>query len=498
MNERSGTSSDESTSSMASQQSEAIVVADTRNSSPPTEPSEANEPLNTTSGKPRRQRAMIRQNTKSAAPSAEPVSGAKRSSTKTIAVEPRRRQARHDPLPHSEPPAADLSDAKHYAMTNFAPRRRQRASAVSNTTLAPPSADNSGASPDTTATADTPRRRRARRIANTGSSMPSADTSGARSPVATNALAPRRREANVYADTTLCQPPDDLEQTCLRLAELQKVRRFCIISQSRSDRSMQAAIARSLGYDPEADETDRKAVFRRAGAIIKAVEAGESYDRLPLGDPRSETLWSFLPLIPISAQSRAVWDEQREAAEREMRRLAATLPVMAWVKEHAKGVGELGLARLVGEAPLIDAYQTHEKLWKRLGLAVIAGERQQRKTDKGEALIHGYSPRRRAESWSVCSDSMFRQQWRSGSDDDSIGTPNGPYGAVYAARKAYTLARIAETEALPFTDSSKWTRKRCDVDARRVMTKEFLRDLWRVWHGQEARHPARFEQPKAA
>jgi hypothetical protein len=331
---------------------------------------------------------------------------------------------------------------------------------------------------------------------------PSAElVSGAKHVATTKAGSPRRREADGNEDATTWPPPADLEQTCLRLAELQKVRTFCIVSQSRIDRSMQSAIARCLGYDSDAEETDRKAVFKRAGAIIKAVEAGEPYDRLPLGDPRSTILWSFLPLIPISAQSRIIWDEKRETAEQEMRRLAATLPVHAWVKENAKGVGELGLARIVGEAPLIGTYKTHEKLWKRLGLAVIAGERQQRKGDPTEALLHGYSPRRRAEAWSVCSDSMFRQQWRGGqsSDDaDTVGYPIGPYGAVYQARKAYTLSRIAETEELVFTDRRKWTRKRCDSDARRVMSKEFLRDLWRVWHDLEARHPQRFTQQAAA
>ncbi len=223
-----------------------------------------------------------------------------------------------------------------------------------------------------------------------------------------------------------------------------------------------------------------------------------------------DSLDSFLPLIPVSAQSRAVWDQVREKTETEMRKLARNLSVFAWVSQNAKGVGDLGLARIVAEATAlrrmddgssllrtIGAIETHEKLWKRMGVAVVGAERQQKKSDKIDALLHGYAPRRRAELWSVCSDTMFRQQWRGTSNDPDEqvaqhGMPVGPYGEVYRARKAVGLERVDSTESLPFSDKLKWTRKRADADARRVMSKEFLRDLWRVWNGMDARHPARF------
>lgn len=408
------------------------------------------------------------------------------------ATKRRGRQAIDHPLHHSEQPAANNSDAMGSVKTKGNKRRQQRAIQSLEPAPSALSADESGANVRPNTTLDTPQRR-----------TRSADKSQAMARVNTASRSPEQQVGD--------KPPADLEKVCLKLYELQKVRMFCIGSQSRIDRSMQSAIARDIGYNPGADESERKAVFKKAGAIIKAVEAGEPFDRLPVGDPRSEMLWSFLPLIPLSAQSRIIWDEKRDAVETEMRKLAATLPVFEWVKENAKGVGDLGLARIVGVAPAIGyinpetgtpIYSTHEKLWKRLGLAVIAGERQQKKTDKDEAFIHGYAPRRRAEVWSVCSDTMFRQQWRgkgkNPDDPDAPGYAIGPYGAVYGARKAYTLSRIAETEHLPFTDRRKWTKKRCEADARRVMTKEFLRDLWRVWHGLEPRHPARFNAAKAA
>jgi hypothetical protein len=336
-------------------------------------------------------------------------------------------------------------------------------------------------------TCGAPRRRGAKKV----SPPVDTSTSSAAMPCSnTSDHAPQRQGA--------ATSPADLTETCWELADLQKIRRFCIVSQSRSDRAMESAIAHCLGYDPNASEAERKALFKRAAEIIKAVEKGKDPKLPPPGDPRRRAIDSFLPMIPITAMSRAVWDKKRDEIETNMRKLAASLPVLAWVKQHAKGVGDLGLARIVGEAPLIGQYQTHEKLWKRLGVAVVAGERQQKKRDRDEAKLHGYAPRRRAECWSVCSDTMFRAQWRGADDDDpdAIGKPIGPYGAVYWRRKQETLARIEATGNLPFDDPKKWTKKRCDADARRVMAKEFLRDLWNVWHDRKARHPARFAQPK--
>jgi hypothetical protein len=313
----------------------------------------------------------------------------------------------------------------------------------------------------------------------------------------------RQRETKASMDTIMLAPPADLiTPTCLRLAELQRVRLFCIVSQSRCDRSMESALARCLGFDPNATEAERKAVFARAKAIRVAVENENEFDPLPPGDQRAESLAAFLPLVPISAQARSTWDVHREGAEAEMRRLVITLPVYAWAKEHARGVGEIGLARIVGSAPLIGVYVTPQKLWKRMGVAVIDGERQQKKSDADEALIHGYAPTRRAELWSVCSDTMFRHQWRKNEsvdeEADAPGRPIGAYGFVYQQRKLHTLSRIAETDALSFKDKAKWTRSRCDKDARRVMSKEFLRDLWSVWRGLDARWPARWSAAQEA
>jgi hypothetical protein len=56
----------------------------------------------------------------------------------------------------------------------------------------------------------------------------------------------------------------------------------------------------------------------------------------------------------------------------------------------------------------------------------------------------------------------------------------GPSGRLH------TLPRIAETEHLGKKDPAKWTKGRCHNDARRVMTKALLRDLWVSWREMEA------------
>lgn len=79
-----------------------------------------------------------------------------------------------------------------------------------------------------------------------------------------------------------------------------------------------------------------------------------------------------------------------------------------------------------------------------------------------------YSPRRRAEIWTIA-DSMFRHQW-TGADEDA-GTEahaTGPYGESYARRKAATADR-------------EWNGHRREADARRIMTKQFIEDLWKAW-----------------
>lgn len=65
----------------------------------------------------------------------------------------------------------------------------------------------------------------------------------------------------------------------------------------------------------------------------------------------------------------------------------------------------------------------------------------------------------------------FRHQW-AGADEETgeSGKPKGPYGEVYAKRRA----RTAETHP-------DWTKAHSHKDALRIMTKALIADLWSAW-----------------
>ncbi len=279
------------------------------------------------------------------------------------------------------------------------------------------------------------------------------------------------------------QPQPAIPALVTELVQLQRIRVFCIVSQSRCDRSIESLLASVMGFRIDGDEKDRKAVFARAKAFRLACEKGGGGG----GHGGSEThgqhaLSPFTPMVLASAASRAVWDKQRADAERDMERIAKLLPVWPFV-EGVRGLGAKGLAILTAEAGLpLGDYRSVSGLWKRLGLAVIDGERQRKKSGLEDAARHGYSPRRRSQVWAVCSDSLFRAQWRGADEESGLeARPIGPYGEVYAQRRAHTAPRIEATAHLPATDPGKWTKGRCHNDGRRVMTKALLRDLWAEW-----------------
>lgn len=310
-------------------------------------------------------------------------------------------------------------------------------------------------------------KRRRGAMLNTISSQPSPPAS---SPISREAGGdgPKRRDIHV---------PHAIAATVSQIVDLQRTRRFCIKAQSQCDRSIESFIASSLGYRIDAEAIDRKVMFKRAADLRRSVEKEGDQIR---NDTHHSHVAPFLRLMILqSAASRAGWDEHRTSAEKVMRQLVRELPIAAWAA-GIKGFGELGLAIIIGEAGIpIGDYRTVSGLWKRLGLAVIDGERQRKKSNVDEAARHGYSPKRRAEIWAVA-DSMFRHQW-AGAKEDMPAHAVGPYGEVYGRRKAHTLPRIEATQDLAFTDPAKWTPKRCDNDARRVMMKALLCDLWVEW-----------------
>jgi hypothetical protein len=290
---------------------------------------------------------------------------------------------------------------------------------------------------------------------------------------------------------------------CRELIDLQNQRRFCIKSQSRCDRSMEAYIARLVGDHGGLSKPERKAFHALAKrmrlSIEKSIMAAEKLD--PLGAAKwtppegaEPIVQKVSNLVNRSRTARLGWDEFRLETEERMRILARQLPVWPWVK-GVKGFAELGLAVIVGETgnfsedlPHAEGYANPAKVWKRLGLAVMDGRRQGSPGDgatKDDWIRHGYNPSRRAEVWALCSDAMFRNVWRGDKDEDGKNPkktgkpvaipahPISPYGEAYGERKEWDLARG-------------WTPGHADNDARRYMTKRLVRDLWRAWRDASA------------
>ena len=293
--------------------------------------------------------------------------------------------------------------------------------------------------------------------------------------VANNGGQARRDNLELDAPSGEANP---LAATVLKLRDQQRLRQFCIVSQSRIDRACEAFVARYLLTDDEkaAEPVQqaklRKERFKQAQALRKRIEAGGEGQGLH-DDQRRHALPILAPVILASAAARDTWDKQRATAEKQMRKLARTLPVWSWV-ETVAGFGDLGLAVIIGETGDLTNYATKERVWKRLGLAVMDGLRQGSPPKGASAevwIAHGYNPKRRAEAWAFCSDAMFRHQWR-GAKDDKPAHAIGPYGEIYAARKAATAGREG------------WTDAHRDADARRIMTKAFIEGLWKAWrHG---------------
>lgn len=304
-----------------------------------------------------------------------------------------------------------------------------------------------------------------------------------------------------------------------RIADLQNLRQFCIKAQSRADRSMESLIARYLGYSPELPEKERKALFLQASTFRKSVEKGREA-RSVGGSQAIAGLSVLIPLIIANAEARKPYDKIRTDTEAEMRKLAKQLPVYEWV-DNVEGFGALGLAIVVAEAGRshdLSTFATKQRLWKMLELAVIDGERQQRKS-KPLSELHGYGGRRRAEMWAQFSDSMFKHQWRGEATAyrellgklpeevfseaerrnlknmklkelrelgaelgiEAKGYPLDTYGRIYQARRQHTAWRIEDTKDCEPSDPNKWTPARCDRDARRIMTKAVIADLWKQW-----------------
>ena len=157
--------------------------------------------------------------------------------------------------------------------------------------------------------------------------------------------------------------------------------------------------------------------------------------------------------------------QPRIFAEKQLIKMASTLPVVPWV-ESIKGLGikGVGLGQIVGEAGDLSKYPSKAALWKRMGVAVFDGQRQRKTTDKVLAELYGYSPKRRSILFGL-GESMIKAQ--------------GTYVPVYYREKERQLALHPELL------DKKGGKGHISNRARRYMEKLMLRDLWQVWTGRK-------------
>jgi len=165
-------------------------------------------------------------------------------------------------------------------------------------------------------------------------------------------------------------------------------------------------------------------------------------------------------------QARSILEGNRKQVEKDMEKVAKTLPVAKWV-EGIKGFGIGSLAAVIGEAGDLSNYPTHSHLWKRLGLAVIDGGRQ-RLVPGADALVHGYSPSRRSVVWNIGQCVFKAQSPRVDKETGEVKVEAGEYRKLYDARKEYEMGRVE-------------TKGHAHNRAMRYMEKKLMRDLWKAW-----------------
>lgn len=255
-------------------------------------------------------------------------------------------------------------------------------------------------------------------------------------------------------------------------------------TQGNLDRQIKASCRRAVGFSTFDEAKVRTEKMKQANALLDEIESGQiSAGNLMVSISAS----TLIPLRDAIASS-------RKSIEKALVIDAKTLLIDHFV-DGIKGFGYIGLATIIAEAGDLSNYANPAKLWKRMGLAVLDGERQRKKSNPDDALVHGYSPRRRSAMY-VIGDSMIKSQ--------------GKYREIYLARLATEHAKAIAGGLIPATTTeatvTSWNErglpaltrvKKLDATqhrsaghmanrAQRYMEKRLLRDLWKAWNNDSS------------
>jgi hypothetical protein len=246
-------------------------------------------------------------------------------------------------------------------------------------------------------------------------------------------------------------------------------RRHAMKTQQTIERRLESFIHQNAtNWHPDMNDKERARVKKEVQAVIKAARDDEGHKHhrsVLISDAAAE------PSLALRAED-----------EKTMEVLARQLPAHPWISS-VPGAGALGLATIVAEAGDLSNYPSVAKLWKRLGFAPYDGHagstwkretwRSRSLTDK-EWIEHPFSGEkyglmRQIATW------LWAKQWiGKAKTGTGVGAPNGPYGEIYAARRAKTA--VAHPD---------WSDGHAHSDALRIMMKKFLCDLWLAWRAAE-------------
>jgi hypothetical protein len=253
---------------------------------------------------------------------------------------------------------------------------------------------------------------------------------------------------------------DLVATTCLRLQELQIRRQFLNQEMTSKSNRITALVVRMIGMSSEADAKEREKTWKRAAKIL----SGALAKKPPLDDD-APIVREIAPELEVHRLSLEPISARRLEIESGMDGLAANLPAMKFI-ETVKGATAHGLAVIVGECGDLSRFSTTKKLWRWLGYGMANGHelhaystwRRSGGLSKDDWKLARYNPKRQAEIYGVVTVPLF------------MAKANNKYGAVYSERREWTAVTHPE-----------WTKLHSDMDARRIMTKAFLGDLWKAW-----------------
>lgn len=280
--------------------------------------------------------------------------------------------------------------------------------------------------------------------------VPTASSKGAKSRVSSNPLLPPEQEEKAKCEQIASlSMPSRLLDVVAAIRELHRERQDYHSAEKRLTLQI-----KSIQRRVHAAGCPLTAEAKAAGKLQGHAKCSGVYDALPAA-------------ALVLAEQRDLISTHRKRPEKEMQKLAKSLPVWSWV-EYTRGLGALGLAQIIAECGDLSNYNNPAKLWKRMGLGMYQRadglwERQQKAAGEN-GVLSGYSPTRRSILFVI---------------GDSIIKAGGEYRELYDSRKLLEAQK-------PACGRFKCTGEHCTPGhihnrAKRYMEKRLLRNLWRAW-----------------